>query len=536
MKRVALYSLIALVATANSARAFESPSGNIVFLDECPGDVLEKDPAATKRDEVGLLAPLLTPLITGAISSGIKVAGARLKEAAQEKQVDVIHAGDYFYRPIGTEKVSADDIFAINEIELRSHCVLIATRGSVQTKGGLRDLAQSYHAAKINVTGSEGRRAFKEWTDNAEALEKALNAAGYTDISKPGMTLVADIELGTAAGVARLVPRFIVLDHSIREKKVDTRPRDMTLEISLQAAGAEAAFAKATMKFEDLKIRAPHRRISLTSGTMAPDSPATAQLVTTSPWFVLPALDADSKARAEAAASADKEMKLALTAASLAGAEAQAAGADVPMGNDHRPECPGPKETKDLKLEAARNLLVASVAAKKNEQLIARHTKLVAFFEACEKYHNAVATKQTKRFRRAKADGTAAETLLAFDAYVNVKEFRDRPAAQFFGDLLSDETTRTGLTTALVGELDPATRAAKSADKEAADLKARTEFETALVAAETAIAAYANAKEEEKAAKLIDLESKKRAANRLAESIGVPMPYPSSGTWLTISG
>ena len=206
------------------------------------------------------------------------------------------------------------------------------------------------------------------------------------------------------------------------------------------------------------------------------------------------------------------------------------------MSNDRQPECPAPNETKDLKRTAARDLLVASMAAKKNEMLIAKHTKLVAFCEACEKYHTAFATKQSKRFRRAKTGGAAAETLLAFDAYVNVKEFRDRPVAQFFGDLLSDDTTRSGLTTALVNELDPATRAAKSAEKETADHKARTEFETALVAAEGAIAAYANAKEEEKAVKLIDMESKKRAANRLAESIGLPMPYPSSGTWLTISG
>ncbi len=297
------------------------------------------------------------------------------------------------------------------------------------------------------------------------------------------------------------------------------------------------------LKFEGLKIRAARSRLSLTSGVPVVGKPPQSQLAVTSSWFALPALDQDSKSRLSAVAEAEKSMKSALDAAAMAGAEAlELKATDIPTvapvapNKNRTPQCASPQETKDARVLAAQGLQRAMVQTKKDEAQIANRTKAVAFFEACWKYDQAFDDKKKKRFVRRGADGKqSSETLLAFDADIHIKEYRDRPVAEFFGNLLSDETTRTGLTTALVNGIDPATRAAKDAAKEAADLKTRGEFETALVAAETAIVAYSTAKDEEKATKLIDMESKKRAANRLAEDLGIAMPYPASGTWLTLS-
>jgi hypothetical protein len=498
-----------------------------------------KDADAQLRDE-GFFAPILTPLVTGAIGAGLKAAGARLKEIAEEKQVDVLHTGDYLYQPVGTQKDGQPDVDTSNDIELRSHCMLITTRGTMATKGTIADLVGGYDAAKIEIVGASGDRRISGWNDSAKALASVLTRIGYTDNAKPAIVLVVDIELGTVAGAARFVPRFIVLDHSIREQKVDSTARDFTFEIALQGVAEKEPFAEVVLKFEAMKTRVPRKRVALVSGMIDATTPsATHPLGVTSAWFALPPLDADSKARATATAEADKTIKTALESASLAGAEALAAapaGAhDIPT-NANLPECPNLDESKKSRLLAAQALQRATLEPKKDEALIAYRTKVLSFFDACTKLNDAAETKAAKRFRRRSEDGTPAETLLAYDANVHVKEFRERPAAEFFGNLLSDTTTSTALTTALVNAVDPGTRAAIDAAEEAADLKARADFEAALIAAETAILAYSTAKEEEKALKLIDMEAKKRTANRLAESNDFPMPYPASGTWLSLSG
>ena len=51
--------------------------------------------------------------------------------------------------------------------------------------------------------------------------------------------------------------------------------------------------------------------------------------------------------------------------------------------------------------------------------------------------------------------------------------------------------------------------------------------------AEKAKLAYAAAEDKDKATKYLDMEYKKRAANRMADDLKIARPYPESGAWYT---
>lgn len=513
----------------SNAHAAGLPSGTLQFLEQCPGDSVA--PTAPAVADEALLPALLTPLLSGAINSGLKAWGAKLKESAQEHQVDTLHTGTYFYVAAGEEKDGRKDFEAPNGIELRSRCLLVVSRGARETKGTLNTLSTAYRAAVFS-TASDAARTIHSWQAAPDSLVATLKGLGYDNQRKPGLLAVFDIELADSRRAARLVPRFVVLEHSIREKVVDKHSRDITIEISMQAASVDAPYSKALFKFEGLTLGRAQVRAAFTAGAFETNPPSTDQLAVTGAWFVLPELDANNKARVTAALEADKIITSALQAARFAGQQANQLGAtDIPPTY----ECEARKPNNDAWVRAASKLQLASTAAKKDAKLIAERTLAVSYFESCEKYWAAVEQKQKSRFVRRRADGTQdAEPLLPFDAHAQIKEFRKRPVAEFFGNLLSDDTARTGATTALMNAVDPGTRATLAAAEDTARLKLRGDYETALIAAETAIAGYANAKEEDKAVKFIDMEGKKRSANRIAESLGLALPYPSSGTWITL--
>lgn len=316
--RSLLFSLCAF-AFGVPSHALGGPPGQLTFLENCPGDKL--DNAVVAKDE-GLFTLLLTPLLTGAINQGLKAVGTHLKDIASEKQVDVLHAGTYFYRATGEQINGPADLTESNDIELRSRCVLLTSRGTANIKGRtLTQLSAGYHASTYRPTGNGGRQ-ITAWTPAGAALGTKLGELGYSDASRPGLVVVFDLELASVAGAARLVPRFVVLDHSIREKTADGYERDMTVELSLRLPGGTAPFAKMLTKFEGLKIGNGVRRMGTESGIPDPQALASTQLSVTGDWFSLPALDTEAAARVTAVNEAHTALKSNRNAFELAGAEA----------------------------------------------------------------------------------------------------------------------------------------------------------------------------------------------------------------------
>lgn len=503
-------SLTLLSLLASQVRAADLPHGTITLLPTCPGDD-EAAQVQQSENEAGFVAALLTPLITGVVNHGLKAAGASLQEAAQEAQVDAIGTGDHFYTVDDNDQTL---------LRLKHHCVIVATKGTTQTNRKLEELARDYHAAKFTL-GKDGSRTLTEWHNDAEpkALSAELKKAGYGDKAKPGVVVVFDVDLSSSRGDARLIPRFAFMDHSVREKANDSKARDVTFEVTFTAPSGAAPFGKEVFKFDSLKINTPRRRAatSLTS-------------IATGQWFALPALPEPARNRITAANETKAQIATETTAAALALAAANkllASGmpADCPAGGDSILK-PWAAANAELVAEQTKPEKAKLPATGRSAEVLARLTQVVTFYGACQRLRNAQNKRDENKLKK-------GEQFLAFDIGINVKEFRERPAAKFFGAVLGDADVQKGVTTAVVNAVDPATRAAAQKAEDSAKLAVEGAYEVAWLEAEKARLGYESAKEEERSLKFLDMMAKQRAANRLADQLKMPRPYPDAGVWFT---
>ena len=500
MVRPFIWVIVLSIASLGIAHAGEGPRGAILLLESCPGD--EEPTGMQKPADEALLPLILAPLLTGLVSQGMKTGGEKLQAAAKEAQVEVLHVGDYFYTWKNENGGRA---------ELKNRCIIVGTRGTGKTSTTLAELSDGYAALS-----DEPR-----WTSNPDELIESLKKMNFSDKKVPSIVGVFDVELSKTRSEARIVPRFVVLDHSLRERTTKKKEWTYTFEFSLSTP--EKAFGSAVIKIDGLKAGNP-----FTQTTRGPDYK---NPIITSQWFALPGIDPSVKAKVTATKEANQIIKVEKEASRLAWQAAKELGeATLPKPDSGGyPECPA-RDAVVERLAAAHSRLVkektAVTQSNPNLENIAKCNNMVSLYDACRKRRAAEKIVDDSKL-------ASNASIRTFDLGVVVKEFRKRPAAQFFGDLLTDETTRTGVAGAVVKEFDPTVKAEKAKAEQEAAAADREAYETALVAAEAATNAYETAAIEERAAKYIDMEAKKRKANRVAEKIGVAMPYPGAGTWFT---
>jgi hypothetical protein len=502
---------IAILITAfffTAARAFAAdlPQGAIALLPTCPGDDVK---AVQTHDELGpLAAAALTPLLTGAISHGLKAWGLHLQEIAKEQQVDALASGDYFYRA----KSSLDAVTP------RNRCMIVATKATVSSKRTLEQVTADYRSGVFAIV--EDRRSYKESADEksgATALIGELQKMGFRNNFAPGLLVVFDIEFSPTRTEARLVPRFVVMDHSIREKVTDTKARDMTLEFSLNVPGAESPFGKFLIKFDGLVAGVARRRAN-DDGTQAA---SVALLANRGPWFSTPASPTAVEQQLAAGKTA-KGLKAGENSnANFAREAAQALNEKIPGDG-----CPGPDENAEFWSKANARVVAetAKAEAKRDVTKVVALTQVANFYGACSRV-----IKAAEAIEAAKLKITGV--YLPYDVAISVKEFRERPAAKFFGELLADDKVIEGVTGAAMHAIDPGTREADKKAKEAEKQTKREAYEQALLDADKAQVEAESAKAEERPAKELDAKFKKRAANRLADELGLQLPYPDLGLW-----
>jgi len=270
--------LTALVISAPTLAAkapeVELPEGRIILLPQCPGDVV---PTSKEARIAPIIAAILTPLLTGAIDHGLKAVGDKLKAEAQEAQVDVVSTGDHLYA-LHHEKEGK------LALRLKSRCLIVATKGTKKTGRKLQDLLREYRVATYTLESATNQLILAGWSKQgansvtaANALAEELRKAGYKDGANPGLIVVFDVDLSSPQTDARLITRYVVLDHSIREHIVDSKARDVTLEITQAGSSATGPFGTSVIKFDALTINAPRWR------------DASSQLPS-GQWFALPAL------------------------------------------------------------------------------------------------------------------------------------------------------------------------------------------------------------------------------------------------------
>lgn len=496
----------AFFLTAARAGAADLPQGAIALLPICPGDDVN---AVKTHDELGpLAAAVLTPLLSGAISHGLKAWGLHLQEIAKEQQVDALASGDYFYRA----KSSLDAITP------RNRCMIVATKATVGSKRTLDQVTSAYRSGVFTLV--DERRSYRESSDKTSgptALTAQLQKLGFANGLAPGMLAVFDIEFSPTRAEARLVPRFVVMDHSVREKVTDTKARDMTLEFSLNAPGADAPFGKFLIKFDGLVAGVARRRAN-DDGTRAD---AVALLANRGPWFSAPAAPKAVEQQLAAGKAAKDAQAEENSNARFARAAARALKETID-GED----CPGPDETAELWAKANARVVeeTAKPEAKKDVTRIVAVTQVANYYGACSRVSKAAEAIESNKLE-------TTGVYLPYDVAISVKEFRERPAAKFFGELLADDKVIEGVTGAAMHAIDPATREADKKAKEERIQTKREAYEQALLDADKAQVEATSAKAEERAAKELDAQFKKRAANRLADELGLQLPYPELGLW-----
>jgi len=512
MRATTLMICIGLLTASAHAADAPLPQGHILLLKNCPGDTLPTAAQEASGREAFWTA-LLTPLLGGVINNSLKAVGTSLQEAAAEAQVDAITTGDHFY---------VTDTADVSKLMLKFNCIVLATKGTKATDQTLSSMVQTYHSATLKWDDF-GRPVVESWTANPAKLVEELNNLGYDKTSRPALVVVFDVELAPSRTDVRLVPRFITLNHSIREKKQDTKTRDITFEFKFSASGGAAVMGTELFKFDSLVINAPRRRLATFVDNPSGDGTETTLLMP-GQWFPLPAVSESVKNRISAQADAKAQMAVENQAARFAYAAAKALG-DKTLTSD---QCLTGNALVERWANINAQLLVEQVKkpSDQNAGLVAQLTQVATFHGACHRRENAKKKSETSVLR-------SGEPFIAVDIAVNVKEFRERPAAKFFGDLLTNDDTRKGMTTAIMGAIDPGIRAADAKTEAAANLALRLKYEDAILAAEQATLVHAAAKEEEKATKYLDMEYKKRAANRLADDLKLPRPYPASGAWIS---
>lgn len=486
--------LVSLLAFPDGAQASAGSRGKILLLAACPGDQRVK----ADGKEMPILGALLTPLLSTAVNQGMKAWGAKLTMDAQEANFDVIHHGSHLYR-----------YNALTErFDLAFGCIVVASKGVIASKGGLPKIVEGYLALKSRI---DERPVENTWTNGEVSLRDVLEAAGIETDRPPGVVGVFDIQMSEQRREARLVPRFIAMHHSVREKKSDAKSRTITFELLLEQPGAANPFGNPIYKIDDL----------VSGRSFVQKFKPSVDPVDSSEWFALPALPAAIVSRMEATVEFKSGMTTSREAARLSLQAAIALGESSlsPYQGDIGP-CPTANDAKRGWV-SGRTLLALEQAKPKDEQkLLPRLEAVDRFYTSCVGYYGF----EQRLSETSLQDRTRAG---AFDATATLKEFRERPFAKFFGAVLSSDTVAGGVASVVSARIDPV----KADAEEKAIATLREAFETAMVTAENAILAYEAATESEKAAKYIDREAKKRSANRKARELSQLIPYPDSGFW-----
>lgn len=514
MKLIAQVFVIFLTVTMSiPAHSENIVGGKLALLTTCPGDITEK--VAGKQDQQDEILPffaaLLTPLLTGVVNQGLKAAGSKLTESANKQNIDVLHAGDHFYYwPDNADNQSQEPVWK-NKPRLHHACLIVVSKGTMKPgkKRKLEDITKGYKSVNFTpdpITQVLNEEALKIW------LEAQKN--GYSDLKIPGLIAVFDVELSEQKTEARLIPRFVMMDHSIREKKKDTNRRTMTFEFDFSIPGQDKSFGKPILILANIRI-----------GTALVQD-QNSQI--TSTWYTLPEIPKSSSDLVSTLKESTQQRKVEIQTALLAGKIARWKGdKNIPVPDDGDPFCtPNSAEVSANIIEEGA-ILAKELEKKTNKDpnhKVLRYTNSLLYYQSCKKQH-ALGLKLVNTREQ------FTSLTRSFDATVTVKEFRERSFEKFWGAVLSDDAMRTGLTSAIVGQVDPATRAAREKTEETANIAAWEAYDTAMVTARNAEITYLSATATEKPTKYIDMEAKKRAANRKALSLSISLPFPESGLW-----
>ena len=530
--KVIVASLFAVGCSIPSAGAEDLVRGGVHVLPQCPGDKVTR--ASGDPEFAGLLVGVIAPLITSGVNTLLKKAGQSLTEAAQEQTVDRLHQGSYFYN-WQLDPDTDDEKFLMN-----FGCVVVATRGTQNGRSSLKSLASGYKSIQTTLSG-EGNSSSLKASEEALANELA-NLLGRTDpaiedtrMPNPAVIGVFDVELSRQGTSFRLLPRFIAMDHSLRERRKSDTKRSFTFEAEFSAPGADTPFATVVAKIDGVS-----RNNSFDQAQLIKDYDSVGALSFSgqvTQWMPIVALDQSVRDQLARVSQADDQLKMLAETASKARALALASEFDSVAEVFDGFEESAPLDEGCPPAEAAKTavdkiiLPQISTENKKGKDadklVIDAWTQAQIFFDTCRSIELEKGDQAKIKFRI----GDRART---FDLQILIKEFRDRPVARFFGELLSDDDTRQGIASAITSRINPAELQEAAEEETNQTQMLRVSLETALLAVRrqeielSALPAGSN----ELRIKELEVQAAKTSANRVANELGQGLPYPSEGLFV----
>ncbi len=556
--------LVTLLLSGCQMTQASTSSGKIEWLETCPGDatavpydldnVLELDPPdkAGAVELSSVLITVLSSLGSAIVSNGLNLAGETLKETAEEKVVDTLHYGD---SKLYAGRTHANDndpqgLFANAKLVFNSRCLVVMSKSTKNTKNEankallLQQMSESYLALNkfvgesdmhstlnrgdesvVDEKDTEEQAKTKKWKPGNDALAEFLDKR-FAGNSVPGLVAVIDIVPSSTLDSFRFESRYVAVDHSIRERRRDSKKRDFTLNINLSSPGTASSIST-LLKYSGIKRGSPFQRYSEGSS------------VVNSSWKVYPKLTKTEQKKADVFTGSSK--KLSASADSYSKLATQSALQSPPHGiqlitpdSANFNYCRLNDDQLTKLLQRARNQLEKIHREQQRHVLKAppedatdvvkdAYFKQTKALELYEGYWRSCADYYTSRGRLEKYTDDSnqfAFSVGVFDTNIDIKEFRDRELIKFLGGVLSSESLRSELGALAAKEI-------KGEESPSSD-ELNTEFEAAIVEVEVALGAHLDIPT---ALTLATLNAKKRAANRIAVKQGRPLPYPEAGVW-----
>jgi hypothetical protein len=508
------------------ACASAAPPGNIYLLPYCPGDTTDEEVATMLRNGGSPLAAggeeffgalagaIFSAVLPKIVDKGVSAIGKGLTDAAAEKQVDSLSSGNHLYIWAPVSETTLD-------FRIHTRCIVVTSRSikdddSVELKTALAEFP-----TKVRTLNSTTKKIALTTGKNGDQLTAMLLEDYPLDEEPPAFIAVFDVELSAQKDEARLVPRFARLEHNLRGSSRGGSIRTMTLTIEIKTPDADKPFVTTKAIFKSMEAQRAYTGKELKG--------------VTSDWFNLPEIPATATSLKTGYQQAQTAVKINYLAARLSAASIRAltgdSGAPPEFGGkgNLKADCAG--QPRNFEIEwivhqtAFSGLKLASNPKSPLTKELATETAYITYYDSCKK-----AVLAQKKMDKA---GEQSLKYLArtYDIDISIIEYQKRPWVKFWGEVFSDAEVQKGVSSAIVNAVDPAKRKEAAEANAAGRLVLMKSYETARIEAEKAIIAYSSAAEVDKPTKLIDMESKKRAANRIADELKVDLPYPVSGLW-----
>ena len=461
-----------------------------------------------------LAGAIFSAVLPKIVEKGVSAIGKGLTDAAAEKQVDSLSAGNHLYIWAPVSSTALD-------FRLHTRCIVVTSR-SIEDKDsvGLK-AALAKFPTKVRIFDSTTKKIALTIGEKGDDLEALLRKDYPLNKETPSFIAVFDVELSAQKDEARLVPRFARLEHNLRGRSKRGSIRTMTLAIEIKTPDADKPFVTTKVIFKSMKAQRAYAGKELKGAT--------------SDWFNLPEIPAIATGLKSGYQQAQTAVKINYLAAKLSAASVRALTGD----NDVPPEFGGKGNLKEdcasqpsafenewiVHQTAFSGLKLASNPKNLLTKEIATETAYITYYDSCKK-----AVLAQKKMDKA-SEQSLKYLARTYDIDISIIEYQNRPWVKFWGEVFSDAEVHKGVSSAIVNAVDPAKRKEAAEANAAGKLVLMKSYETARIEAEKAIIAYSSAAEVDKPTKLIDMESKKRAANRIADELKVDLPYPVSGLW-----